>query len=62
MRANGKTANAGYGTYTHFDGTQYEGQWYEDKQSGQGHEVWTDGATYKGSYLLGKRDGKGLMK
>ena len=34
----------GYGIYTHYNGSKYEGQWVNDKQHGFGIERWPDGA------------------
>lgn len=30
----------GFGKYTHFDGSYYEGSWELDYQHGKGKEVW----------------------
>jgi hypothetical protein len=43
----------------HVDGSRYEGDWFEDKQHGMGHEKWPDGAEYIGQYVEGKKQGKG---
>lgn len=41
------------------DGAKYVGQWVDDKQNGEGEEVWPDGARYKGEYYQGKKHGRG---
>jgi len=39
----------GRGTYKDLNGGRYEGEWKDDKQEGQGTEVWNNGAeTYIG--------------
>jgi len=38
----------GQGTYTHQNGSKYDGQWVDDKQDGNGVETWPDGAKYSG--------------
>ena len=37
------------------------GQWEEDRQHGDGMEVWPDGAKYEGQYKDGSKSGKGLF-
>lgn len=34
----------------------------DDKQEGEGVEIWPDGAKYEGKYHLGKKHGKGRIQ
>jgi len=34
---------------------KYEGEWYDDKQSGKGVETWLDGSIYDGYFYNGKK-------
>lgn len=47
------------GTYVHWDGAKYTGGWKDDKQDGEGEEMWPDQSVYKGEYKMGKKHGKG---
>lgn len=40
---------------------QYEGQWLEDQQHGEGHQRWSDGRSYDGQFRLGEFHGRGRM-
>ena len=40
----------------------YDGDWLQDKKSGQGHELFLNGDEYTGSYLDDKKHGIGRMK
>merc|ERR1719235_2514005 len=40
---------------------QYEGQWTNDLQEGQGELSWADGRAYVGQFLAGKFHGQGRM-
>lgn len=42
--------------------SRYEGEWYEDRQEGTGHEIWPDGAEYTGDYKKGKKHGFGTFR
>ena len=45
----------------HGNGATYEGDWYEDKQHGNGVETWLDGARYEGQYATGRKSGTGEL-
>ncbi len=48
--------NHGYGHYHQYkDGINFSGTWFEDTQSGSGHEAWPDNTTYTGEYCNGKK-------
>ena len=38
---------------------RYKGNWYGDRQHGQGCEFWSDGSKYEGKYDTGKKTGYG---
>ena len=52
----------GYGTYTHVNGSKYEGYWKNDMQDGHGAEIWSDGAKYTGNYMEGRKHGYGIYE
>ena len=41
---------------------RYEGEWSDNKQSGQGSYCWGDGSSYVGQFDDGLFDGYGVMK
>lgn len=43
----------GTGTYGHYKGSKYYGNWKEDKQHGFGTEIWPDGAKFEGTFHSG---------
>jgi len=51
----------GQGTYTHSDGSSYEGEWKDGKQDGQGTYTWSDGKKYVGEWKEGYKTGKGIF-
>ena len=53
----------GRGTCTwkgQFSGHKYEGEWKDDKMSGQGVYTWPDGSRYEGEWKDGKASGQGV--
>lgn len=40
---------------------QYEGQWKEDAQHGQGRQTWFDGRVFEGNFEFGRFSGHGRM-
>ncbi|CAE7533162.1 Morn1 [Symbiodinium natans] len=40
---------------------QYEGQWKEDQQDGNGRQTWSDGRVYEGQFHKGRFSGTGKM-
>lgn len=44
------------------DKSKYIGYWENDKQNGEGEEIWQDGANYKGFYKDGQKHGNGFFK
>jgi hypothetical protein len=44
------------------DGSQYEGQWLDDKFHGNGSLVWPNGSQYSGQFQHGLRHGDGRMQ
>ncbi|MFM7855029.1 MAG: hypothetical protein ACKO96_24660, partial [Flammeovirgaceae bacterium] len=40
----------GVGTYTWQDGSQYTGEWFENKIHGRGKYTWNDGREYEGDW------------
>lgn len=39
----------------------YDGQWRNDKQHGEGVELWPDGARFEGQHREGQKSGKGKL-
>jgi hypothetical protein len=53
----------GYGVFIDATGARYEGEWYEDKQHGQGVETWEGGkARYTGEFHMGRKNGRGKFE
>lgn len=48
------------GSYQWADGSQYEGEWDENKISGKGTYSWIDGRKYNGDWLNNNMHGKGV--
>jgi hypothetical protein len=48
-----------YGSYTWDDGSQYVGEYKNDKRHGQGTLTWIDGNKYEGEWQNDKRHGQG---
>lgn len=44
------------------DGSQYDGQWLDDKFHGNGSLVWPNGSQYSGQFQHGLRHGDGRMQ
>ena len=51
----------GFGIFNHTDGSSYEGQWINDKNEGEGKEIWPDGTKFEGSYKEGVKHGFGIF-
>ena len=45
---------------TLFSGDTYEGNWKDDKQSGNGTYSWNDGRKYVGEWENGQQQGSGI--
>lgn len=50
----------GHGLWQGLQG-QYEGQWHDDIQHGQGRQTWNDGRVFNGQFDEGKFSGHGRM-
>jgi hypothetical protein len=61
----GTETRHGRGTFTWkkgpYKGNKYEGEWKDDKLSGQGVYTWADGRRYEGEYKDGDRSGRGVQ-
>jgi hypothetical protein len=57
----GSKIRHGHGVCTYkLTGNKYEGEWKDDKKSGEGVYTWSNGSRYEGGWKDGKQSGQGL--